>query len=68
MSRRNRMSSMFQAYTDYVTTVNNQVYNNWMMLTKTTQEFVTEVVKQNPYKDAFGVMDAFVKQDSKSKK
>ena len=59
---------MFQAYTDYVTTVNNQVYNNWMMLTKTTQEFVTEVVKQNPYKDAFGVMDAFVKQDSKSKK
>lgn len=58
---------MFQAYTDYVTTVNNLVYNNMMTLTKTTQEFVTEVIKQNPYKDAFGVMDAIVKQDAKSK-
>lgn len=62
------MSSMFQAYTDYVTTVNNQVYNNWMTLTKTTNEFVTEVVKQNPYKDVLGIMDAFVKQDAKTNK
>lgn len=60
-------NSMFQAYTDYVTTMNNQVYNNWMMVTKTTQEFVTEVIKQNPYKDAFGIMDSIVKQDAKSK-
>jgi hypothetical protein len=59
-------NSMFQAYTDYVTTVNNQVYNNWMTLTKTTQEFVTEVIKQNPYKDVFGVMDSLVK-DAKNK-
>jgi hypothetical protein len=61
-------NSMFQAYTDYVTTVNNQVYNNWMTLTKTTNEFVSEVIKQNPYKDVFGVMDAFVKTDNKNKK
>jgi hypothetical protein len=69
MSRRINMSnSLFQAYTNYVTTVNNQVYNSWMSLTKTTQEFITEAVKQNPYKDAFGVMDAFVKSDTNSKK
>jgi hypothetical protein len=59
-------NSMFQAYTDYVTTVNNMVYNNMMTYTKTTQEFVTEVIKQNPYKDVFGVMDALVK-DTKTK-
>lgn len=59
-------NSMFQAYTDYVTTVNNMVYNNMMTYTKTTQEFVTEVIKANPYKDVFGVMDSLVK-DTKSK-
>ena len=59
-------NSMFQAYTDYVTNLNNQAYNHWMTLTKTTQEFVTEVIKVNPYKDVFGVMDTLVK-DSKSK-
>ncbi len=58
--------SMFQAYTDYVTTVNNMVYNNMMTYTKTTQEFVTEVIKANPYKDVFGVMDSLVK-DTKTK-
>ncbi len=57
---------MFQAYTDYVTTVNNMVYNNMMTYTKTTQEFVTEVIKANPYKDVFGVMDSLVK-DTKPK-
>jgi len=60
-------NSMFQAYTDYVTTLNNHTYNNWMTLTKTTQEFVTDIIKANPYKDVFGVMDTFVKQDAKSK-
>ncbi len=59
-------NSMFQAYTDYVTTVNNMVYNNMMTYTKTTQEFVTEVIKANPYKDVFGVMDSLVK-DTKTK-
>lgn len=59
-------NSMFQAYTDYMTTVNNMVYNNMMTYTKTTQEFVTEVIKANPYKDVFGVMDSLVK-DTKSK-
>lgn len=57
-------NSMFQAYTDYVATVNNLVYNNVMTLTKTTQEFVTESIKQNPYKDVFGVMESFVEKAS----
>jgi hypothetical protein len=60
-------NSMFQAYTDYMTTVNNMVYNNMMTYTKTTQEFVTEVIKANPYKDVFGVMESFAEKASVKK-
>lgn len=60
-------NSMFQAYTDYVTTINRISYDVTMNYVKTTHEFVSDVIKQNPYKDVFGVMDAFIKQDAKTR-
>jgi hypothetical protein len=68
MSRRIIMSnSLLQSYLEYVTHMNNLAYDVSMNYVKTTQEFVTQAVKQNPYKDAFGIMDTFVKSDTKSK-
>jgi hypothetical protein len=60
-------NNLFQVYSDYLTTINNQVYNTHMTFVKSTQEFVTEVVKNNPYKDAFGIMETFSQTSSKQK-
>lgn len=53
-------NSLLQAYTDYVTTVNKMAYDSAVSFVKTTQDFVTEAHKLNPYKDIFGLMDALV--------
>lgn len=52
--------SLFQAYTDYVININKMIYDTHMEITRTTQEFATNVTKLNPYKDVFGIMDSFV--------
>lgn len=61
-------NSMFQAYTDYVTTVNKMAYDSTMTYVKTTQEFVAEAHKLNPYKDIFGIMDTLVENTTKKHK
>lgn len=50
-------TSIMQAYTDYLVSVNKMVYNTTLDLVKTTQEFAAEAAKLNPYKDTFGFMD-----------
>lgn len=50
-------TSIVQAYTDYVVSVNKMLYNTSMELVKTTQEFATEAAKINPYKDMWGFLD-----------
>lgn len=50
-------TSIMQAYTDYLVTINKMVYDTHMELVKTTQEFAAEAAKINPYKDMYGFMD-----------
>jgi len=61
-------SSLLQAYTDYLTNVNKMAYDSALSYVKTTQEFVAEAHKLNPYKDVFGIMDSFVANSSQKSK
>ena len=61
-------NSLFQAYTDYVTTVNKMAYDSTVTFVKTTQDFVAEAHKLNPYKDVFGLMETMVANTAKKSK
>ena len=61
-------NNLLQAYTDYVINVQRMAYDNAVTLAKTTQEFVAEAHKINPYKDVFGVMDTIVDKAAKKSK
>lgn len=59
--------SLYNTYAEFIVNINNQAYNNTLTMVKTTQEFVQDSLKQNPYKDMFGAWDAFLAEPRKSK-
>lgn len=50
-------TSIVQAYTDYLVSVNKMIYNTGMEVVKTTQEFATEAAKIHPFKDMWSFLD-----------